>query len=53
MHPIRNRLLQQLAITLLALLTISTASAADWIYRVRPHDNIWDLSSRYLKPDVP
>ena len=28
-------------------------SAADWTYRVRPQDNIWDLTSRYLKPDVP
>ncbi|MBE1162402.1 FecR domain-containing protein [Dyella acidiphila] len=53
MHPIRNRLLPQLAITLLALLAMSTASAADWTYRVRPQDNIWDLSGRYLRPDVP
>jgi hypothetical protein len=29
------------------------AQATDWNYRVRPSDNIWDLSSRYLKPGVP
>ncbi|WP_434213200.1 FecR domain-containing protein [[Pseudomonas] boreopolis] len=27
--------------------------AADWNYRVRPGDTLWDLSARYLKPDVP
>jgi hypothetical protein len=32
---------------------VPMVSAADWTYRVRLHDNIWDLSSRYLKPDVP
>lgn len=36
----------------LAFLSACAASAADWVYRVRPNDNIWDLSSRYLKPDV-
>jgi hypothetical protein len=29
------------------------APAADWNYRVRPNDTIWDLTGRYLKPDVP
>ncbi|MFC5741046.1 FecR domain-containing protein [Dyella tabacisoli] len=29
------------------------AQATDWNYRVRPNDNIWDLSSRYLKPSIP
>ncbi|WP_448097625.1 FecR domain-containing protein [Luteibacter yeojuensis] len=27
--------------------------AADWNYRVRPNDTIWDLSGRYLKPGIP
>lgn len=53
MHPTRNRLLRQLAVLFLALLIVPLASAADWVYRVRPHDNIWDLSSRYLRPDIP
>jgi hypothetical protein len=29
------------------------AAPADWNYRVRPGDNLWDLAGRYLKPDVP
>lgn len=29
------------------------AAQADWNYRVRPGDNLWDLSARYLKPDIP
>ena len=29
------------------------APMADWSYRVRPGDNIWNLAARYLKPDVP
>lgn len=53
MHPTRNRLLPALAGLLLAFSIVPTLSAADWTYRVRPQDNIWDLSSRYLKPDVP
>jgi len=28
------------------------AAPADWNYRVRPGDNLWDLAARYLKPDV-
>jgi hypothetical protein len=53
MHPTRNRLLKQLAFTFLALLSVPISSAADWVYRVRPQDNIWDLAGRYLRPDVP
>ena len=53
MHPTRNRLLRQLAAIVLALLIVPMVSATDWVYRVRLHDNIWDLSSRYLRPDVP
>ena len=29
------------------------AAPADWNYRVRPGDNLWDLAGRYLKPDIP
>ena len=29
------------------------ATPADWSYRVRPGDNLWDLAARYMKPDVP
>ena len=53
MYSIRNkRFLQQLSAVLLTLLVIPAALASDWTYRVRLHDNIWDLSSRYLKPEV-
>lgn len=52
MHPTRNKLLRQLGCVWLGLAALSTATAADWNYRVRPHDNIWDLARRYLKPGV-
>ena len=29
------------------------ATPADWSYRVRPGDNLWDLAARYLKPAIP
>ncbi|HZX81088.1 MAG TPA: FecR domain-containing protein, partial [Lysobacter sp.] len=29
------------------------ASAADWVYRVRPGDNLWDLASAHMRADVP
>lgn len=38
---------------LLTACLLPCARAVDWTYRVRPTDNIWDLSRRYLKPDVP
>lgn len=53
MHPTRNRLLRQLAVIFLTFLIVPMVSAADWVYRVRLHDDIWDLSSRYMRPDVP
>lgn len=28
------------------------AAPSDWNYRVRPGDNIWDLTARYLRADV-
>lgn len=40
-------------LSLLLLLVSSSAFAQDWSYRVRPGDNLWDLGTRYLKPDVP
>jgi hypothetical protein len=51
MHPTRNSWLPRLAALL--LLVSPMLGATDWTYRVRPQDNIWDLSGRYLKPDVP
>jgi hypothetical protein len=53
MHPTRNKLLPRLAALFLLVSIAPMLCAADWTYRVRPQDNIWDLSSRYLKPDVP
>jgi hypothetical protein len=38
---------------LAAFAAIPGAHAGDWLYRVRPHDNIWTLTSRYLKPGMP
>ena len=52
MHPSRNSVLARLAALLLLVSITPTLCAADWTYRVRPQDNIWDLASRYLKPDV-
>ncbi|MCF7222709.1 FecR family protein [Marilutibacter chinensis] len=28
------------------------ATAADWTYRVRPGDTLWDLGARYLRADI-
>jgi hypothetical protein len=36
-----------------ALIPAFAAPTADWSYRVRPGDTIWDLAARFLKPDVP
>ena len=52
MHPSRNSVLARLAALLLLVSITPMLCAADWTYRVRPQDNIWDLASRYLKPDV-
>lgn len=36
-----------------ALIAVSGASlAAEWTYRVRPGDNLWDLAARYLRSDI-
>jgi hypothetical protein len=53
MHRTRYRLLLQLAVACIVLLSMPVVSSTDWIYRVRLHDNIWDLSGRYLRRDVP
>jgi hypothetical protein len=42
-----------MVILLLSTSTSGVGRAADWQYRVRPQDNIWDLSGRYVKPDIP
>lgn len=56
MQPIRrwrSLSMRCFVVATLALLAIPAVHASDWFYRVRPHDNIWTLASRYLKPDVP
>jgi len=47
-------LLAPLLLASLACVAAPNASTApaDWNYRVRPGDNLWDLATRYLKPDV-
>jgi hypothetical protein len=54
MRPVSKKFfLKWSGTVLLALMSVSVALASDWTYRIRLNDNIWDLSSRYLKPDVP
>ncbi|WP_430387314.1 FecR family protein [Dyella sp. 20L07] len=36
-----------------AFASAAPAAPADWNYRVRPGDNLWDLAGRYLRSDVP
>ena len=40
------------AATLAAALAPCVGQAGDWLYRVRPRDNVWTLTQRYLKPSV-
>lgn len=49
--PSRSRRL--IAFALLSIGMLPFAQAADWTYRVRPTDNIWDVSRHYLRADVP
>lgn len=53
----RNRFKSLLLLPLLFLATMSSSYGNNWIYTVRPGDNIWQLSQQYLKnpnqwPDV-
>ncbi|UHQ22052.1 FecR domain-containing protein [Lysobacter sp. 5GHs7-4] len=47
-----RRLGQRFATLLIALALSATASAQEWTYRVRPGDNLWELSARHLRADV-
>lgn len=52
-HARRWRPLGRCLVALLITLALSaTASAQEWTYRVRPGDNLWDLSARHLRTDV-
>ncbi|WP_240097023.1 FecR domain-containing protein [Thermomonas flagellata] len=53
--PSRPRLqrLTALLLGLALLLAMLAAPAADWSYRVRPGDTVWDLARRYLRADIP
>lgn len=43
------RLLPSIAIAFLLLLVVWPAGAADWVYSMRPGDNLWNVAERYLK----
>lgn len=51
-HRWRILFMRCFAVATLALLAIPAVHAGDWYYRIRPHDNIWTLTNRYLKPGV-
>lgn len=52
-HARRWRPLGRFLVALLITLVLSaTASAQEWTYRVRPGDNLWELSARHLRTDV-
>lgn len=42
-----------LLLALLAAASPAFADGADWHYRVRPGDTVWDLARKYLRSDVP
>ena len=44
-----NRLLRLCLGAIVAIASIQ-ANASDWIYRVRPGDNVWELAALYMKP---
>jgi len=50
-HPART--LYRSLCLLLCLLLCDTLAAAEWQYRVRPGDTIWDLARLHLRADVP
>lgn len=35
-----------------AFLLASATGAQDWIYHVRPGDNLWELANEYLQPEI-
>lgn len=43
------RIVLQLLLLAFTLGTLSSAVAEEWIYTVRPGDNLWELSKEYLK----
>jgi len=47
----RRRLARLLALGL--LLASASSLAAEWSYRVRPGDTLWDLAAAHLRADVP
>lgn len=38
---------------LFASLATAVVAAADWTYRVRPGDTVWDLAGKYIRSDIP
>lgn len=48
-----GRCLSAISIALVAGLLSAPGQAADWLYRVRPGDNLWELSQEYLRPSIP
>lgn len=52
-HPWHHRFAWSIFVAALALAGTGHARASDWFYSVRPHDTIWALAGRYLKPSVP
>ncbi|RDZ29061.1 LysM peptidoglycan-binding domain-containing protein [Lysobacter silvisoli] len=52
-HARRWRAAGRFFAAFLLLVAVSVpAYAQEWSYRVRPGDNLWDLSARHLRPDV-
>lgn len=45
----RRHSIRLIVLILCSLLGISVAPAADWAYTVRPGDNLWTITERYLK----
>ncbi|MFT3898272.1 MAG: FecR domain-containing protein [Thermomonas sp.] len=42
-----------LLLGLFASLATAGVAAADWTYRVRPGDTVWDLAGKYVRGDIP
>ena len=54
-RPTRRRFCSIGLLLLLGFLASLAAgvAAADWTYRVRPGDTVWDLSGKYIRHDIP